>query len=192
MTRGLLLAALLVASATACATWSLVEGDRVAMGDLYTVDPIISWNSHADGDRVVWTLDGPSLQRLIFLNAVEGDDPLFGASWFLSSSARKKLHRFRRGMDAFEIEELISEVWSQSGWSEVRTQNLAPAPFGPFDGFRFDLSCLSDAGLEYRGLVQAAVVQDRLYVILFLAVRVHSYEKLAPIIERILRSIQAA
>ena len=183
---------LCVALLAACATWTLVEGPRVEMGGVYTVMPAGTWNSRSEGDRVFWTVDGPGLQQLIFFNGIEGGDALFSEAFFASASDKQKRHRFKPSMDFFQIDELVSGTWAGLDWQRVETKKLRPAPFGPFEGFRLELSCLNPEGLDYRGLVAGAIVEERLYLMVYLATRFHFYDTSLAQVEAILRSIEAS
>ena len=61
MARNVLLF-LLAGLITACVQYSLVKAEKVAIGDLYTVDAQIAWNKKTEGKTEIWTVDGPLLQ----------------------------------------------------------------------------------------------------------------------------------
>ena len=173
-----------------CATWTLVKAERVEMGDLYTVNPGITWNARKDGDVVTWTVDGPFLQSVIFFNEIEDGDPIIPELHFGRSREDEEIQRFRSDMDFLEIQELIVATWANLDWHAIQTQNLRPAPFGPFEGFRFELECVSDTGLEYRGAVAGAVVDEELYIVAFRAPTIYAYEDYSRRFEAILASIR--
>ena len=50
----------------ACAQYSLVEAERVKIGNAYSVDPQIAWSKLQVGDFEIWTVDGANLESLQF------------------------------------------------------------------------------------------------------------------------------
>ena len=79
---------------------------------------------------------------------------------------------------------------ARGGAGEVQASKLRPAQFGSVPGFRFDLTFLSKSGLEMDGLVAAAVIEDKLYLILYTGARIHYYPKYRDHVEQLLASIE--
>jgi hypothetical protein len=180
---GLLLAA-------ACAVWRAVPEANVAMGGLYSVQTGVPWNARREGAREYWTIDGSELQQLIFFNGIAAGEALFAEAWFTGAEQRERRHRFEPSMDYLALEELVSNTWSTGSWQAVETRGLRPAPFGPFEGFRFELSMRSPAGLEYQGIAAGTVQNERLYLVVYEGARLHSYEAHLPDVEELLGSIR--
>lgn len=185
-------AALVAATLTlGCATWTLVN-ERVEVAGVYSVDPIIAWSASSNGPHAVWTIDGTQLQQVVFFNEIGDGEPLIGSvGLFASEQDKEELHLFHANMDPFEIEEFFAHSWRSAGWENVETEKLRPADFGPFDGYRFDLRCKNEAGLDYRGLVAGTVVEQELYLVVFLAAAIHSYDEHLEAVEAMLASIEA-
>jgi hypothetical protein len=182
--------ALLVLSG--CGTYSLVEAGRVrTSGGRYTIETPIAWSALDTEGVVFWTVDGLRLQMIVYFNGVEDGDPLFDLAPFADSEVKEKAHRFGSEMDAFELRELFVATWSvRKNWEHVEATGLRPVKLGSWPGFRFEFTCMNDEGLEYRGLVTGAVVESRLYMILYQAPRQYYYERYAEQVEAMLRSIR--
>lgn len=168
---------------TGCATYSLVESRRTAIGDLYTVDPQIPWSSTQTGKMEVWTVDGPSLQAVRFVKGLEDGEALFGGK------TEKKRPKFTKAMTATEIMEFVVDSVTALGAQRVEAANLRPQRFGNVQGFRFDLKFASQAGLEEEGLVVGALVKERLHLIIYSGVRAHHFPKHKNHVERMIESI---
>jgi len=166
-----------------CATYSLVEAKRTTIGDLYTVDPQISWSSVSQGKIELWTVDGPSLQAIRFVKGLEDGEYLF------KGKEEEKAPKFNRRMSPSEIVEFVVDNLTAVGAQDVKAANLRPEKFGNHQGFRFQLTFASKEGLEEEGFVVGAVVKERLLLIMYTGVKAHYYPKHKEHVERIVQSI---
>jgi hypothetical protein len=168
---------------TACAVkYSLVENKRVTIADKYSVDPQVTWSGKTIDDNSMWTINGANLERVVFLNHVKDGETLFD---------NEKSQPFKKGMNIIEIAELFSNSMQLDGkWLKVRTLDLNPKSFGPFDGFNFETIMISEKGLTYKGLVSGAVIEEQLYLVFYLAVEMHYYPKHIEHFKNLLSSIQ--
>jgi hypothetical protein len=167
-----------------CARYSLVEPRTRTVGDLYTVEPQIPWSAATDEEWEVWTVDGPTLQAVRFLNGLADGKPLFRAR------GDEKRPVFRKDMTPTEISELVADSLAAVGAQKIRVLNLRPAPFGGLPGFRFDLDYSTRTGLDRKGSVAGAVVKDRLYLILYTGLAEHYYDKHREAVERLIESVR--
>ena len=90
-----------------------------------------------------------------------------------------------------EIEELVESSIVKlygEGQSAVSTSGLRPQGFGQDGGFMFDITAAVTESPDYRGLVGAFIVDDTLYLILFLAADPHYYDKHLASADAIIRS----
>ena len=174
-----------------CAHWGLVEEGRTGIGQLYTVDPQNEWSSRRAGRTIVWTVDGPALEQIIFFDGVKHGSSIVDGAWYAASVDEESLYAFRSNMDSFEIQELFISTWTGLGWHKVSGSGLRPANFAGHPGFAFELSCLSEDGLPYRGAVTGAVVGEQLHAVLFLATEYHYFDEHRGKFEAIIDSIQA-
>jgi len=208
MKRSVLISALLFAMA-GCAHYSLVKPERLAIGDLYTIESRIAWNKATEGHVEVWTVDGPSLEALRFINGLEDGQTLLPVR-----SDRIKLPRFRGHMTPSEVLEFFVGTLKSFGGglqtghlargvvvsggvitaninaATVKAANLRPTQFGTLPGFRFDLSFLSREGLERDGMVLGTIHKKRLYLIIYTGAREYYYPKYREEVERLVSSIK--
>lgn len=167
-----------------CATYSLIEPKRTAIGDLYTVEPQIRWSATRIGRAEIWTVDGPSLQAIRFIKGLRDGDTLF------EGRTQAKPPQFKKDMTASDIMEFVIDSLSVQGGQKIATRNLRPVPFGNDPGFRFDVSLVSRQGLHEEALVAGAVVRERLHLIIYSGPRAHYFPKYKPEVERLIESIQ--
>jgi len=191
---------------TACASYSLVKAERRSVGDFYTVKPQIEWSSTSGEKLEMWTVDGPSLEALFFVNGLTDGDTLFR-----SSKDEQKQVTYREGMTPTDVVEfVVASLESadraatlaavnagttmlredQMGAAMVEASNLRPTQFGHLPGFRFDLSFLSPEGLERDGLVVGTTSGTELYLIIYLGARTHYFPKYKAQVEEIIASIE--
>ena len=168
----------------ACAQITLVEPKRHKIGDAFSVEAQIAWNRFPADKTEVWTVDGPRLQALRFFKGVEDEEPL------LEASEDAKLPLFRATMTPNEVMELVVDTFSRSGASQVEARGLRPADFGDAPGFRFEFTFLDGEGLETEGMASGAVIEDRLYMILYTGSRVHYFPKHKNQVDKLLDSVE--
>ena len=93
-------------------------------------------------------------------------------------------------MTASEIVEFFVDTLSAAGFQKVNTLNLRPEKFGDTQGFRFEMTYLTRAGLEKQGIVAGAVLKERLHLIVYTAAREHYYDKYKDHVDRIIQSVR--
>ncbi len=174
----------LVLILTACAVYRLVEVRRVAIGDLYTVDPQIPWSSASEGKTEIWTVDGPSLQAIRFVKGLEDDEVLF------EGGDEEKRPKFRKHLTPSEIMEFVVDSLTLVGAQKIEARNQRPEEFGNVQGFRFEMTFVSNEGLEEQGFVVGAVMNEQLHLIMYIGVGAHYYPKHKEHVERIIQSIK--
>ena len=203
--RNALFICTLAALLTGCASYSLVKAERRTVGDFYTVKPQIEWSSTSADKLEMWTVDGPSLEALFFVNGLTEGDTLFR-----SSKDEEKRVAYREGMTPTDVVEfVVASLESadrastlaavsggttmlredQMGAAMVEASNLRPTQFGDLPGFRFDLSFLSPEGLERDGLVVGTIAGGKLYLIVYLGARAHYFPKYKEEVEKLIASI---
>ncbi len=122
-----------------------------------------------------WTQDGLLLDRIMIIPGVKD-----GESIFSSRNKSAALPVFRADMLPNEIEELVESSIVKlygEGQSAVSTSGLRPQGFGSDGGFMFDIEAAVTESPDYRGLVGAFIIDDTLYLIMFLAADPHYYDK---------------
>ena len=180
----------------ACAHYTLVTTDKRDMGG-YSVEPQTAWNRSVQGKIEIWTIDGPALEAVHFFNGIGDGQNLF--PFYRKSTRKAKLPKFNKNMTASEVQEFIvdsmmapyqrSLVGPNMIGTGVQPFHLRPFKFGSQPGFRFELSFLSEEGLEYEGFVVGTVKDDKLYLICYSGTREYYYPKYKETAEKIIASI---
>lgn len=170
-------AALLLA---ACEPYKVVEPGRQAIADGMSVSKTKPWvqiqEPYApDGPDRVWTLDGLGLNALLIYGGVEDGEKLLEPK----GEAGERIPSFASTMDGLELSELIGASVSRAmaGGLAVETLSLAPATFMGAPGFETEFAFTGSSGLEMRGFAQGANVGGKLYLVMFVAPRMHYYAK---------------
>ncbi len=191
LARFLLILAL--APLAGCVTgYTLVQPGVQSFGDMrVTVDD--DWNlaparftPASRKQSRTWTQDGLLLDRLLIIPAVADGETLF-----VSHSKSAALPVFHADMLPNEIEELVESSIVKlygEGQSAVSTSNLRPQGFGEHGGFMFDIEAAITESPDYRGSVGAFVVDEKLYMVVFLAAEPHYFNKHAERADAIIKS----
>lgn len=156
-----------------CASSARLDSGAVIVEDTLVVDAT-AWNRfEAPGTKggEFWTIDGIALDRLRFFVAIaEGEalgEPL----------GKRPLPAFRASLTPHEIVELY-EAFTTEDASAFRLLRLSPARFVGREAFRFEFELtrrLDD--LELAGMGYGAVVEGRLYLMVYSAPKLHYFEK---------------
>lgn len=190
----------------ACNTYyKLVPADRLNIGDAYSVDPQIQWSTFDLNVRVpvggddlaerdvastakhqAWTVDGSKLQAVFFYYGVQEGDTLFPGLGLEDA----KFPTFKPDMRASDVMEFLVDSYERLGLTQVVATNLRPAEFGNAPGFRFELTYLSAAGLEYEAMALGAVNDGQLSLIIYDGVRHFYYPRYREAVERLFSSVQ--
>ena len=177
------LAALGVALVLAgCVTGYTLVTAGVQSIDTLTVEAGPGWNlaptsagSSSRKNSQTWTQDGLLLNRLVFIPSVADGEALL-----VSREQSAALPVFRKDMLPNDVEELaestILKLYGE-GNAVVNTSNLRPQLFGEHRGFMFDLAVRVTESPDYRGLVGAFIVDDKLYFMYYLAADPYYYAK---------------
>jgi hypothetical protein len=138
-----------------CASIDLVEpGAPVTVGESITVEPQAQWASFVRPGMTgtVWTIDGLGLQELRFYIGTEAGDPFVT----IQGVPRDELPNYNETMLPDDIMEMVAATLTRSGYLQVETSGLTPAPYGTEQGFRFNLNMSTPDGLLMRGMVLSA------------------------------------
>lgn len=180
---------------SACAYYQLVEPVKRDIGSRYRVEPQISWSMAIQGQIEIWTVDGPALEAIQFFNGIAEGQTLFPAY----GKQKEKLPKFKKDMTPNDVMEFVVDSIMAPGFQSpvgpnmkgtgARTIHLRPFKFGNHPGFRFELSFLSQEGLEYEGIVVGTIKDDKLYLICYTGTRQYYYPKYKEFVEQIIASI---
>lgn len=174
---------LCVVALQGCQTYTLIEPGSLNMG-MYVIDPTIEW-SRAPGPVESWTVDGFALQELLFVSGIRDGERLF------EGIPEDQGRAFREDMRSSDLAELFVESFSLiTGAAAIEIEELRPAEFGPWEGFRFGMSYASASGLEERAIVAGTVVDSQLHIIMYRGAHHYYFEKYLPQVETLLTSIR--
>jgi hypothetical protein len=174
--------------------YALIRVHRVSVGDGgLSVSPPRPWNRvrpalfqdiHETED---WTLNGPLLDGVSFVTGMKSGRYLVRQR----KSADQQVPKFRSDMTPPEIAAMLESLYRVRGGAvDFRTLSLQPRPFLGANGFQLDYEHLDTDELWRKGRVVGAVIDDRLYLILFDAARSHYYDATLPDFESIVGSAQ--
>lgn len=162
--------------------------ERVARGMVVT--STIRWNraqrTYTDIPREEnWTLNGPLLDNLSFIGGLESGKA------FVRYQRReeRQVPRFRADMSPPEIASMLETFFRvRSGSVEFRMTGLEPRTFLGHPGFQIDYTHLDGDEVERQGRAVGAIVDNRLYMALLDATRIHYFPTALPEFERIVDS----
>src|SRR5438309_6438282 len=175
-------------------SYALVRVRRVSVGngDLSVVAPR-PYNRHRRilfedvPDVEDWTLNGPILDGISFVSGMKSGRELIRQY----HSASQQVPRFRSDMTAPEITAMLESLYRVKGGAvDLKTLSLQPRLFLGANGFQWDYEHLDGDELWRRGRAVGAVIDGKLYLILFDAARSHYYDALLPDYEAIVASAQ--
>lgn len=161
----------------------------VEAGPGWNVAPSVAGSASRKGSQT-WTQDGLLLNRLVFIPAVADGEALL-----VVRDEGAALPVFRKDMLPNDVEELaestILKLYGE-GNAVVNTTNLRPHMFGEHRGFMFDIETTVTESPDYRGLVGAFIVDDKLYFMYYLAAVPYYYDKHRDAAEAIIKSARLA
>ncbi len=165
---------------------------QVGNGSLI-VTPPRPWNRSrrqlffSDDQRWVedWTLNGPYLDGISFVTGLPNNRSFLRQR----RSDERQVPNFRSDMTAPEVAAMIETLFRVRGGAiDFRTQSLQPRPFLGTNGFQLDFEHLDSDELWRRGRAVGAVINGRLYLMLFDAARSHYYVNGLPDFEAMVTS----
>jgi len=172
--------------------YALVRVREVRVGDnTLAVTPPREWNkvsaSLFTDIRTVedWTQNGPYLDGISFVTGLKDGKALV----YQRRRDDRQVPKFRSNMTPPEIAAIIESLFRVRGGAvEFTTNSLAPRPFLGVSGFQYDYEHLDSDEVRRKGRAVGAVIDGKLYMILFDAARSHYYNALLPDFEAIATS----
>ena len=191
MRRMALIVTLAVALGGCTAISHVAPGERAVISGKLAVQPTKDWSqvstfSLYGAHVVVWTMDGPALDKLCFVAGLEPNTSIHADRPGMAPEPR-----FRADMTASEVMELFEAAYSRPVSTPVlfKTGALRPAKFAGLDGFRFEFSFVDQADeVERKGIATGAIHEGRLYLVFYHGARIHYFAKNLPEVEAIIRS----
>ncbi len=159
--------------------YSLIRAKEVRVGnDSVAVTPPREWNRQStilfDDISTVedWTQNGPYLDTISFVTGMKDGKAVVRQR----SRDDRQVPKFRSHMTAPEIASMIESLFRvRGGTVDFKTLSLTPRPFLGANGFQFDYEHLDGDEVRRKGRAVGAVIDGRLYLILFDAARSHYY-----------------
>ena len=119
-----------------------------------------------------WTLNGPLLDNISFITGLRNNRRII----YQRRTEDRQVPRFRADMSAFEITAMLETFFRvRAGSVDFRTLSLQPRPFLGANGFQWDFEHLDSDELWRKGRAVGAVIDGKLYLILFDAARSHYF-----------------
>jgi hypothetical protein len=172
--------------------YSLVRVKEIRVGDdSIAVTPPREWNKisariftdiHVVED---WTQNGPYLDGISFVTGLKDGKALV----YQRSRDDRQVPKFRSNMTPPEIAAIIESLYRVRGGSvDFKTVSLAPRPFLGTNGFQHDFEHLDGDEVRRKGRAVGAIIDGRLYLILYDAAQSHYYNASLPDFEAIVNS----
>ena len=119
-----------------------------------------------------WTLNGPLLDGISFVSGLPAGRTLVRQR----RTEDRQVPKFRANMTAPEVAAMLETLYRvRGGTIDFRTLGLQPRTFLGTNGFQYDFEHLDSDELWRRGRAVGAVINGRLYLILYDAARSHYY-----------------
>ena len=172
--------------------YSLVRVAETKVGDdSMAVTPPREWNKissslfvdiHAVED---WTQNGPYLDGISFVTGLKDGKALV----YQRTRDDRQVPKFRSNMTPLEITAMIESLFRvRAGAVDFKTVALSPRTFMGYNGFQYDYEHLDSDEVRRKGRAVGAVINGRLYLVLFDAARSHYYSALLPDFEAVVNS----
>ena len=132
-----------------------------------------------------WTQNGPYLDGISFVTGLKDGKALV----YQRSRDDRQVPKFRSNMTPLEITAMIESLFRVRGGAvDFKTVALGPRPFMGYNGFQYDYEHLDGDEVRRKGRAVGAIIDGRLYLILFDAARSHYFGALLPDFEAIVSS----
>lgn len=172
--------------------FSIVRVKEVRVGDnSMAVTPPREWNKISARlftdirDVEDWTQNGPYLDGISFVTGLKDGQALV----YQRSRDDRQVPKFRSNMTPPEVAAMIESLFRVRGSAvDFKTTALSPRNFMGYSGFQYDFEHLDGDEVRRKGRAVGAVIDGRLYLILFDAARSHYYGALLPDFEAVVNS----
>lgn len=172
--------------------YSLVQVREIRVGDdSLAVTPPRQWNKISARlftdiqDVEDWTQNGPYLDGISFVTGLKDGKALV----YQRNRDDRQVPKFRSNMTPPEIAAIIESLFRVRGGAvDFTTTSLAPRPFLGANGFQLDYEHLDSDEVRRKGRAVGAIVDGRLYLILYDAARSHYFNASLPDFEAIVAS----
>ena len=181
-----------LSSCKANKVFTLIESGRVEINNMYSLETNKKWSQFEQKEYnfIFWTVDGYTLQRIVFFKPISDSESLYDHNSFFTQESEKR-PIYNSNMNKFEIKEFFEDciLWSKR-LVKINSNNFKNYKIDSFDGITFDIEGQNELGLIYKGFVIAVVKDKKLYLAYFVAPKIEFYEKYHKEAKKILSSIK--
>ena len=172
--------------------FTLIESGRVEINNMYSLETNKKWSQFEQKEYnfIFWTVDGYTLQRIVFFKPISDSESLYDHNSFFTQESEKR-PIYNSNMNKFEIKEFFEDciLWSKR-LVKINSNNFKNYKIDSFDGITFDIEGQNELGLIYKGFVIAVVKDKKLYLAYFVAPKIEFYEKYHKEAKKMLSSIK--
>ena len=183
---------LILISCQADKTYILVEPGKVEINKIYSVNTNMKWSQFQEREYnfLFWTVDGYTLQRIVFFKPLEDGQSLFDHD-SLFTKENEKRPTFNSKMNKFEIKEFFESciIWSRE-FTSFETTDIKNHKIGETEGVSFDIKAQNELGLNYKGFAVVGIKNNKLYSIYFIATEMEFYDRYKKEAEEIISSVK--
>ncbi len=151
----------------------------------FWVTPAHAWNSlklkgfYGRKHVALWTADGESLDFIAWISGMYSGSALFQLPHKLIK--KREVPVFRSSMLIPEVAEFIKASYARAlGVTVFDILSLKPRDFGGYPGFVMEFRTVLHDEVPRRGLAAGAIVDGRLYLMLYQAAELHYYDRYRP------------
>lgn len=181
---------LLTLTIASCApTFQLKQTGQSSMWNSYSVVTSEYINELKTDKSVMWTQDGPILERVEFWAPISDGEKL---PFVFIGGNEERAETFRSDMTPEEIVELVRNGFSLTPSTPTFIGNLQPASFGDRQGYLIDLNLSSKDGSDYKGNLLFATINGKLMAVFFAARETHYYKARRPYFDSVVQSIRVS
>ena len=183
---------LILISCQADKTYILVEPGKVEINKIYSVNTNMKWSQFQEREYnfLFWTVDGYTLQRLVFFKPLEDGQSLFDYDTLFRKKNEKR-PTFNSKMNKFELKEFFESciIWSRE-FTTFETTDIKNYKIGETEGVSFDIKAQNELGLNYKGFAVVGIKNNKLYSIYFIATEMEFYDRYKKEAEEIIFSVK--
>lgn len=172
--------------------YSLIQVREIRVGDdSVAVTPPRQWNKISARlftdirDVEDWTQNGPYLDGISFVTGLKDGKALV----YQRRRDDRQVPKFRSNMTPPEIAAMVESLFRVRGGAiDFTTTSLTPRSFLGANGFQHDFEHLDSDEVRRKGRAVGAIVDGKLYLILYDAARSHYFNASLPDFEAIVAS----
>ncbi len=168
---------------SACVAWAKVPAKETKLSGGLVVTPENEWSAMKFGATQTWTVHGPAIEAITVVSGLADGKPIGRPANY-----KDKMPLFRSAMAASEVAEMLVETLLRQGYGKVELLGVRPETFAGSPGFRFDLDLAAANGLAISGFGAGAIVNGKLYLVVYRAPKLHYFERYKPAAEKLIAS----